>query len=74
MIVVLVRLCETILYTVTVCLFDLLPELPYLPVYNAHFFPAHVTENVKVVFALRKLRFSSNSLQIDLSSLTHSVP
>ena len=37
-------------------------------------FEAHVTENVKVVFALRKLQFSSNSLQIDLSSLTHSVP
>ena len=37
-------------------------------------FEAHVTENVKVVFALKKRQFSSNSLQIDLSSLTHSVP
>ena len=37
-------------------------------------FEAHVTDNVKVVFALRKFQFSSNSSQIDLSSLIHSVP
>ena len=34
-------------------------------------FGAHITDNVKVVFAKE---FSSNSSQIDLSSLTHSVP
>ena len=33
-------------------------------------FEAHVTENAKAVFA----KENSNSLQIDLSSLTHSVP
>ena len=36
-------------------------------------FETHMTENVKVVFA-KELQFSSNSSQIDLSSLTHSVP
>ena len=37
-------------------------------------FEAHVTENVKVVFAKDSTKLSSDSLQIDLSSLTHSVP
>ena len=77
--------------------------IPYLPVYNVHFFSAEkapkieiyiihgilcyrlaslirmetnrrnlfIHDNVKEVFAKE---FSSNSSQIDLSSLTHGVP